>query len=1013
MDASVVGIRLASGAFAPLVKKLFRGEGAGAGLVDRPLRISSYVSLREQRVLARDDLRRLADGLVDAALRAPGEQPLPPGEEAGVAAALAVTLHALGDLALEDAQAVEMGAGAFAAELRRAAPATGLGRDAELFHDRLLETTCLHILQFFTTRSTYIPRALVDAARRQAEIIAKVDALLARIPRQDGRDAEFEARYLAYLVKRHGSLTIFGLDLPPGSARWPLDAAYVGLETVSHDHDHDHDQGHGADPMPPETAGAAGTAGTTPPSFGRWAQQHADLADAVLAHRHRVLLRGEAGSGKTTLIQQLAVSAGREGAAEGGPVPYVLPLRTLTRHGEPLPAAKDFLAATALKGQSPEGWEDRVLSAGRGLVLIDGIDEIPETERARARDWLVDLFAVYPGNRWLVTSRPSAVRQDWLAGEEFAELALVPMNRAAVASFVTRWHTATGAGEELRDQLLESLATKPELARLATNPLLCGLICALHRERRGFLPSGRKELYTAALSMLLHRRDRERELRLPELAEEPQLQLLQRLAYWLIRNGRTEIGRGRAEGLISAALASVPAAQALGDAPAVLRHFLDRTGLLRAPTEDTLEFVHRTFQDFLGARAALDEGSLGELTRHADDDQWEDVIRMAVAQGRPLERAAIIGDLLVRGTDRAVLLALASLEYATELEPELREDVRSAARRLIPPKDENAARTLGLLGPLVLDLLPRYTEAGYGAHLSVITAEQAGSEAAVGYLAGYARHPDDRVRKTLTDAWDRFGVRQYAAEVLARMDPPPVGLNLDSDAKAAALTGLTGPPDLSVGRLVSRDALARLLERQPVAGLRLWSFAGGADAEFLRGHTSLRLLQISSWPELADLSALHGLPLEEVSFHLENSTPLGPALASWPGLRRLTLTDGNGPWSFRDFAGDCRPEWLDVSGAAADLAGLGRLRSLRHLGLGRGWRPSGAAAWAELSALRDLRGIEVHPDVLEGLAEFADLPSLRKVWCYDDRERDPGVEEQVLRRFPNARIRRLPPAYDI
>lgn len=102
-----------------------------------------------------------------------------------------------------------------------------------------------------------------------------------------------------------------------------------------------------------------------------------------------------------------------------------------------------------------------------------------------------------------------------------------------------------------------------------------------------------------------------------------------------------------------------------------------------------------------------------------------------------------------------------------------------------------------------------------------------------------------------------------------------------------------------------------------------------------------------------------------------------------------------------------------MSGAAADLAGLGRLRSLRHLGLGRGWRPSGAAAWAELSALRDLRGIEVHPDVLEGLAEFADLPSLRKVWCYDDRERDPGVEEQVLRRFPNARIRRLPPAYDI
>ncbi|MFG2235714.1 hypothetical protein ACGFNX_37895 [Streptomyces sp. NPDC048723] len=73
---------------------------------------------------------------------------------------------------------------------------------------------------------------------------------------------------------------------------------------------------------------------------------------------------------------------------------------------------------------------------------------------------------------------------------------------------------------------------------------------------------------------------------------------------------------------------AVPAAGALGDARAVFGHFLERTGLLRAPTEDTVPFVHRTFQDFLGARAALDEGSLGELTGHADDDQWEGVLEL-------------------------------------------------------------------------------------------------------------------------------------------------------------------------------------------------------------------------------------------------------------------------------------------------------------------------------------------------------------------------------------------------
>lgn len=990
----MVGIRLASGIVTPLVKKLFREDRSGAGLVDRPVRISSYVSVREQRVLSRDDLRRLADKLVAEALRAPGEQPLPPGETAGVATALAVTLHCLGDLALEDAQAVEMGARAFAAELRKAAPATGLGRDAELFHDRLLETTCLHVLHFFTTRSTYIPAALVEQARRQAEVIAKVDALLARIPRQDGRDAEFEAGYLEYLVKRHSTLTIFGLDLPPGSARWPLDAAYVSLEATPH----------------PRRTGGEGSA-TVPAQPAAHVPAPRHPIEDVLGIEPRVLLRGEAGSGKTTLIQWLAVSITRDRPALGV-VPFVLPLRNLTRYGERLPAPEDFLVATALKGRAPEGWESRVLSAGRGLVLVDGIDEIPEAERARARDWLTDLLTAYPGNSWLVTSRPSAVRQDWLASENFAELTLAPMNRADVTGFVTRWHRAAEAGKELRDQLLTALRTKPELARLATNPLLCGLICALHRERHGFLPSGRKELYTAALSMLLHRRDRERELRLPELAEEPQLQLLQRLAYWLIRNGRTQIRRGRAEELIATALPAVPAAQVLGEAPAVLRHFLERTGLLRAPTEDTLEFVHRTFQDFLGARAALDEGGLGELTRHADDDQWEDVIRMAVAQGRPRDRAAIIGDLLVRDSDRAVLLALASLEYATELDPGLRREVRTAARRLIPPRNEEAARTLGRIGPLVLELLPYAEDTNRNARLSVIAAAETASEAAVGYLAGFCHRPDEQVRATLTRVWQRFDPGHYAAEVLARMVPPPTGLVVDSDAALAALTGFTGPPGLFVQDPVSRAALTRFLARRPVSELTLWHFDGGSDAAFLRGHTSLRRLTINPWPELRDLSALHGLPLEDVTLYLGNDVPLGPALAAWPRLRRLKLHSGHGPWSFTDFAPEARPQELELDDADPGLTGLGRLTSLRRLWLGYDWRPGGKSAWAELSALVDLEELAVQSEALAGLAAHAHLPSLKTVLIYDEAW-DPALKAQVAHRFPDAELTLVPQVYDI
>ncbi|OEV10763.1 hypothetical protein AN219_29940, partial [Streptomyces nanshensis] len=107
---------------------------------------------------------------------------------------------------------------------------------------------------------------------------------------------------------------------------------------------------------------------------------------------------------------------------------------------------------------------------------------------------------------------------NWLADEGFDELALAPMSRDQVAAFITAWHTAAADDEgkdhqrlaDYRDQLLSSIPLYRELRGLATNPLMCGLICALNRDRSGSLPQGRKELYEAAMEMLLQRRDPER-----------------------------------------------------------------------------------------------------------------------------------------------------------------------------------------------------------------------------------------------------------------------------------------------------------------------------------------------------------------------------------------------------------------------------------------------------------------------------------------------------------------------
>ncbi|AZM47519.1 ATP-binding protein [Streptomyces sp. WAC 06738] len=1025
MEPAAVGARLASAVVAPLVRRLFRSEGPGAGLAGRPVRMAALVSFRgERRELDEDGLRKLAGTLVRRALDGPGGEPggepapVPAGEAEAVAGALARSLTALGDLDLDDVQAVQLGPEALARRLRRAAaqrggdPVRELSADAASFHDTLLDTACLHILHFFSQRSTFVARTLVEQSRRQADQIARLDALIARTPLPAAQDAAFERDYFAYAAKKHGRLTIYGVDLADSPAKWPLDVAYLRLE-----------------------AAASAQAAPSPFPFDDTDPLPDPVlpADQALATYERVLLRGAAGSGKTTLVQWLALSATRAGSGAAHPaehsmdylagrVPFVLPLRTLTRHGQRLPAPRDFLSATGspLAGAQPDGWEHRVLTARRGLLLIDGIDEVPRAERDRTRRWLSDLADAYPGNRWLVTSRPSAVGEDWLAAEGFTELTLAPMRPADLTRFIARWHEAVRAGAvrtgapaaddaqltAYEQQLTAAVRHTSDLGRLATNPLMCGLMCALNRARRGYLPRGRKELYEAALSMLLSRRDRERDMAVPDLREEPQLQVLQRLAYWLIRNGRTELDRDRAESLVAAALPAVPEVAALGDAVAVLEHFRDRSGLLREPAPGAVDFVHRTFQDYLGARAAVEEGDIGVLAAHAADDQWEDVIRMAVAQARPREREEILRELLAAAerkggveSVRIRLLATACLEHAAELAPAVREAVERETEALIPPTTSMEARALGAAGPLVLDLLPGPEEAGDAADLVAVAASRVESDRAIPFLARYAAHPSLSVRRQLAWAWHRFDTGEYAEEIIARLDPDGLYFTATCDAELRALRALGGRPMIEVRGPADPAEVHGTLAGMRLTHLIVRAQPRLADLGFVRGQSELRHLRLSECFGLRDASAMAGLPLRTLILDtvpgLADAVP--ELLADHPGLESLSLSPERR--SRLDLGTlPALPVLHTLNLLTAQTAGLRPLA--RHPGLRfvyLGWRHEAAADdWPALAALPRLEGLRSPLDLPAVAPAGAALPGVRFLGLVDDRP----ASERDLARIP-------------
>src|SRR5260370_37264080 len=108
--------------------------------------------------------------------------------------------------------------------------------------------------------------------------------------------------------------------------------------------------------------------------------------------------------------------------------------------------------------------------------------------------------------------------------EGFTDAELQPMQLTDISTFIDHWYDAVA--KELQDEqekselpslaehLKEELENRHPIRSLATNPLLCAMLCALNRERREQLPSDRIWLYEACCEMLIERRDRERRIAL-------------------------------------------------------------------------------------------------------------------------------------------------------------------------------------------------------------------------------------------------------------------------------------------------------------------------------------------------------------------------------------------------------------------------------------------------------------------------------------------------------------------
>ncbi len=852
----------------------------------------------------------------------------------------------------------------------------GLAEPAERLYDAVLDESCMALVQVVKHLPAFEPRALTELLGRFSQVAEGIAEVLHRLPRTtldapsgSEHDEEFRARYLAHVSETLDELEQFGIDVRRYKPRTLVSVAYLSLQ-VSTDRSR-----RGRGDRPDEHWFTDGRRTVTSGSSSL-------RAEAALAESPRTLLRGDAGSGKTTLLQWLVVTAARSGfsgplADWNGYVPFLVRLRSYA--DQSLPRPEQFLTGVAdpLVDVLPEGWVHRQLGAGRTLLLVDGVDELVPTQRSAVRRWLRGLLTEYPQLRVVMTSRPGAADRSWMAAENFAPVLLERMSPLDVMAFCRRWHDAMRDAAqrsavalpcppdelpEYERALLRQLDGRRHLRGLASSPLLCAMLCALNLDRRQQLPPDRMALYRDALALLLERRDAEREVpasRAVVLDTGSKLAILQHVAWRLSLAGRAELPRDDVLEMVRRAVERMPSVDY--SAEDVLLHLLDRSGVVREPALGRVDFVHRTFQEYLAAKEAVEDQTVDALVTRAHLDQWRETIVMAVGHATPERRAALLSGVLDRADTepkhcrRLRLLAAACLDTAQVVDHEVTSRVEAAVDELVPPRGQNEIRSLALAGGRVLRRLPSTLDglSDASAAASVRTAALVGGPEALRLLARWAPDPRSAVQRALAQMWRYFDPADYAKAVL--QDAP-----LDAGKIAV--------------KLVEHIPHLRTLQHLRNVSLHLADSGTVDDLAFLRDAPPATTWLRVAVSESVGLSPLINCPALEMVRVEGGSVGAGlEILAALPELKHLSIYPPAGGQDL-SFLADC-PSLISVDlRSCTELSDLSALASASHLRAVNLWHAMLLRDLNSLAELPDLTSFFIHGAPLtDGLAAVASV----------------------------------------
>jgi hypothetical protein len=352
----------------------------------------------------------------------------------------------------------------------------------------------------------------------------------------------------------------------------------------------------------------------------------------LISARRRIMVLGAPGAGKSVLLRHIAVQhTNLRSRRAPSLIPVLLDLHRLAAADDADATLQKQLADYFARNAFPKAKEFIQLSLRNGslLLLFDGLDEVPSTERAEIAAMIDDFLELYPRCPAIVTCR-SAAFHDYYLKQVSMRLAVADFTDQLIQQFLSRWPGISGP--QAVNECMRILSDSPRMLALARNPLLLTMLAYLYTdvyaESSRLLPRSRADFYKDATDVLLRRWHEERNRFDPNVKRE----VLRRLSLVGLDRGEGTSDRLALEyELVQSETRDVlhDVGRNSEDAEPLLREIIERSGLLlEIDGGERYQFAHLTLQEYFAATelAASQDDLLERYDR--DHDTWREAVRL-------------------------------------------------------------------------------------------------------------------------------------------------------------------------------------------------------------------------------------------------------------------------------------------------------------------------------------------------------------------------------------------------